>query len=267
MAPSVELMILERTSEKAGAMLHALHAAIWQAGSTVTVTTFYRGDSDWLILYGVGAPDRDKARKLHVKSGRRVLLWDLAYFERLRYLRCSIDHDHPQAFLDSTSPDPSRWDELKIKLREDYDPKGHVVLVGLGAKSRSYLHEQEWESVRLAELRRRFPGRPIVYKPKPGSPILKLACEMADQHARIEDVLHGAALVVCRHSNVACDAAVAGVPYECIDGAAMWLAAKAYTRENRLDFLRRVAWWQWRHDEAGRAWKFIQDVSSERMAA
>ena len=260
MAASVELLRARPMSAKAEAMLSALAIAIRQDGAELVETSAYRGRSEYLILYGVGAPVNDAARKAHVKSGRPVLMWDLAYFDRLRYLRCSIDHDHPQSLLDRTTPEPSRWQELRISLRETYDPNGHIVLVGLGAKSRSYLHEQEWEMLRLRELRKRFPGRAIVYKPKPGSPVLKLDCEFAAQSAPIEDVLNHAFLVSCRHSNVACDAVVAGVPFECSDGAAMWLRDKSYTRENRLDFLRRLAWWQWRADEAKYAWEFVQRV-------
>ena len=27
-----------------------------------------------------------------------------------------------------------------------------------------------------------------------------------------------------------------------------------------LDFLRRLCWWQWRHDEAPQAWEFIKEM-------
>jgi hypothetical protein len=264
---TVEILRARAMSAKAEAMIAAIANAARTNGDLVRETNSYHGESEILVLYGVGAPVNDEARKRQVKSGRRVLMWDLAYFERTKYLRCSINHDHPQAFLDATPNDPTRWQELKIPLRDTYDPDGHIVLVGLGAKSRAYLHEQEWEALRLSELRKRFPGRRIVYKPKPGSPVLKLDCEFVAQMAPIEDVLNHAFLVSCRHSNVACDAAIAGVPFECTDGAAMWLRDKPYTRENRLDFLRRLAHWQYRPDEDAQAWAFAQEITAERIAA
>lgn len=237
-------------------MLNALHRV-----TGGVINNVYRGRFDWLILYGYGAPERNEARNKHVKSGRHVLLWDQGYFDRKHSLRCSIDQDHPQAWLDKTNPDPSRMNG--IKLREDADPNGHIILVGLGIKTKVYLpHEKNWEQRSLDELRLRFPEREIIYRPKPGSPAVKLDCKI-DAVSSIEQLLKGASLAYCRHSNVAIDAAIAGVPFECIDGAAMWLQSKPFTPENRLDFLRRVTWWNWRADEAAKAWQFIQGVTGE----
>jgi hypothetical protein len=243
-------------------MLNALVGAIGGDGSDVVKTSSYKGKSDILILYGVGSPDRNAARKKHVASGRHVVMWDMAYFGRQKsvgYLRCSIDHDHPQAYLERTPNDSRRWDVLNISLREDADPEGHIILVGLGRKSRSYLQLKEWERDRLEELRTRFPEREIIYRPKPGSPAMKLDCKI-DADSPIESLLLGASLVSCRHSNVASDAAVAGVPFECDDGAAMWLQAKEFTRDNRLDFLRRLAHWQYKASEAPEAWQFLKGM-------
>lgn len=259
MAPSIEILIPPTKMVERGAeLMTALRTSFPQA----TVTQEYRGLSDWLWLYGVGAPDRDKARKHQVKIGGRVWLWDLGYFDRRNHMRCSVDHDHPQQWLDRTVEDPQRWDSLGVKLREDADPKGPIILVGLGSKSRQYLHEIDWERLRLITLRKRFPNHTIIYRPKPGSgPPMNLSCKI-DATSSIEQLLKGASLVSCRHSNVACDAAVAGVPFECDDGAAMWLQAKPFTPENRLEFLRRLAWWQWKPSEVRQAWGFVQKVVS-----
>jgi hypothetical protein len=75
----------------------------------------------------------------------------------------------------------------------------------------------------------------------------------------IEEALVGARLLVCRHSNCAIDATIAGVPFECEDGAAWWLAGKPFTAAARLDFLHRLCWWQWRHEESAQAWTFLRE--------
>lgn len=257
MARSVEILIPPgKTVERAVVLLDALRAI----EPFAQVTAEYKGQSDWLWLYGVGAPERDKARKHQVKTGRHVWLWDLGYFDRRNHMRCSVDHDHPQQLLDRTPLDASRWESLGIKLREESDPTGHILLIGLGRKSRAYLHEEEWERLRLMTLRKRFPKQEIIYRPKPGSgPPMHLNCKM-DATSSIEHLLQGCALVSCRHSNVACDAAVAGVPFECDDGAAMWLQGRPFTVENRLEFLQRLAWWQWKTSEVKQAWEFVQKV-------
>lgn len=262
MARSVEVLITRDSSESGLAILNAMASAARSDGWQVAQTQTYAGKSDLLVLFGVGAADRDAARKKHIASGRHAVCWDQGYFQRKKitgYVRCSIDHDHPQAWLGRTKPDPSRWEALKIPLREDYVAEGPIILVGLGRKSRSYLGLADWERQRLAELRLRFPRREIVYRPKKGSPALVLNVR-TDADSPIEELLVGASLVSCRHSNVACDAAVAGVSFECEDGAAMYLQRKPFTRENRLDFLWRLAWWQWRASEAAQAWRFIRGV-------
>jgi hypothetical protein len=66
--------------------------------------------------------------------------------------------------------------------------------------------------------------------------------------------------VCCFHSSVAVDAVVAGVPYEAEEGAATWLLGKPFTTESRLDFMRRLAWWQWRPSEAPLAWAFFKRI-------
>lgn len=224
----------------------------------------YQGGAPWLALYGVGATDRSRARDAQVASGGYALCWDLGYFGRTKvtgYLRVSINHHHPQAWLSRTEPKPERWEAHGIELREDYSPAGPIVLVGVGPKSHKFLGTQGWELSKLKELRARFPGRRIVYRPKPGSPGAALDCE-TDNRPKIEDVLKGAALVVCRHSNVAVDAAIAGVPIECEDGAAIWLQGKPYTRETRLDFLRRLSWWQWCPSEAVQFLGFLKELTA-----
>ena len=190
----------------------------------------------------------------------------MGYFGRKKlvgYLRVSIDTDHPQDWLDATPADPSRWNAHKIRLREDVHAMGHIILVGLGHKSRSYLGLPNWERDKLAELRRRFPEHEVIYRPKPRRPFPNLSCT-TDDTSPIEALLQNAALVVCRHSNVAVDAAIAGVPFECENGAAMWLLRRPFTYESRLEFLRKLAWWQWHKGEAQQAWSFIRTRIEER---
>jgi hypothetical protein len=243
-------------------MLRALAAAIRAEGHPVIETRVYRGQSDWLILFGIGADPHNRARKAHIARGGRVLIWDLGYIDREKlvgHLRMSIDTDHPQQYFDRTSGEPDRLAALGVRLREHHDPDGPILLIGLGRKSRAYLGQPNWEQRTYAALHERFPGRRIVYRPK-GQDDLTLPCEK-DGETPIAQLLTGAALVVCRHSNVAVDAAIAGVPFEAEDGAAMWLQHRPFTPENRLDFLRRLAHWQWKPSEAAQAWAFAKEIA------
>lgn len=242
-------------------MLKALASAARAAGDQVTETGRYEGRSEWLVLFGVGADVNDRARKAQLARGGRVLMWDLGYVDRKKvvgHLRMSIDVDHPQDWLEKTDAQPARWARLGVALREDADPAGPVLLIGLGRKAREYLRLPHWERDMLAGLLRRFPGRQIIFRPK-GKDRTKLPCT-TDRETPIDQLLRGASLVVCRHSNCAVDATIAGVPFEAQDGAAMWLQRREFTPANRLAFLQRLAYWQWRSTEAAQAWAFAKQV-------
>lgn len=255
MGCDLEVILTEKESLTARTILRAIMKAARADGISVTVSSRYTGCAPWLMLWGVGRAEYMVARQRHLQSGGRAILWDMGYVGRGKhdhYVRVTIDHDHPWRDLDKTQADPSRWESFGIGLREDVNPTGHIVLACLGRKSVAAFGLSGWDDERQEQLRHRFPGVQIMRREKPRS-------RYADT-APIESVLAGARLVVCRHSNVAVDAVIAGIPIECEDGAAVWLKGKPYTVENRLDFLRRLCWWQWTCYEAPQAWQFIKGM-------
>lgn len=258
----VEILRTEPCSASAKLMLAAMEQAALEAGDEVTASTHYKGRSELLILFGVGHPANNWARHRQIKKGGRVLMWDLGYFGPRRlegYLRMSIDRDHPQAFLDRAPSDPSRWDAHGIELREEASPDGPIILVGLGQKSRGYLQAGSWELDALQRIQKQHPGKRVIFRPK-GNDSLVLKGVEVDRQESIQDVLRGASLVVARHSNVCVDAAIAGVAFQCEDGAAMWLSSRPFTRDNRRDFLNRLSWWQWKASEASSALQFAKGM-------
>jgi hypothetical protein len=260
MARDVEFLMPPELQRLGGPMVDPLQVAADAAGFRTYRTEQYRGGSEWLVLYGYGAPNQAAARTAHRKAGGQAILWDLGYFKR--GYRTSINHDHPQALLDR-APSGGRLSQWGIELREDADPAGPIILVGLGPKSRRYLGAQVdgWEERKLRELTERFPDLEVIFRPKPRGPFRPLPCR-TDEHSKIDDLLRGASLVVCRHSNVAVDAVVTGVPFECEDGAACWLVGRPYTREARREFLERLSWFNWRTDEPAQAWQFVSTLAS-----
>jgi hypothetical protein len=261
MAVSVEILS-KGGSATSQAVLHAMRDAVRAAGDTVIESATYRGGADWLVVWGMARHDAE--RQQQVKAGRRTLLWDLGYIQRKKvtgHVRMSIDTDHPQAWLDRTPDDPKRLEVLDVHLRNDADPSGPIILVGLGYQSRAYLGCPDWEHRALDALRREFPGRAIIHRPKGQRDTTRLPFCTRDWETPIADLIKGSSLVVCRHSNCAVDAVIAGVPFRAQDGAAMWLSGKPYTVDNRLQFLRRLAWWQWKPEEMGQAWKFVKEIT------
>jgi len=224
----------------------------------------YTGRGKMLVLYGGGAPDRQAAMRQH--RGTWVAL-DLGYWNRDATMRVSINSLHPAPEL-MRDFGPERFAASGLKLREDADPAGPIIIIGMGNKSRE-THGGGWERRALERVRAVYPGRPVVFRPKNRSDSVPMpGCQLSDPTRPIVEVLRGASLVVCRHSNVAVDACLAGVPVVCEDGAARALygcdlaAPINPSAAERLAFLERLAWWQWNFDELKRGafWNWLQQL-------
>lgn len=253
--------------EKGQRILKAMAKAGPSCGIEIDFTRAYRGGSDWLMIYGLGHQVRGKYFKKHVAQGGHAICWDLGYFGREQSksfpMRLSIDQAHPQAWMKTMLSD--RWDAANISLRSDYNPSGPIVLAGTGNKERNRLGLSgcEWEENKFKEIRAVYPSTPIIYRPKGNSKEPLGDCIVASE-GKIEDVIRGASLVVVKHSNVAVDACIAGIPVVCEDGAAASLYGNDLykplnpSEAERYQFLCNLAYWQWRSEEASACWHFIK---------
>jgi hypothetical protein len=238
-----------------------LEAMIAAAPIKVRVRTHYVGDCHLLMTYGTGHPVRRPQWFRHLEKGGHCIGWDLGYWKHRDdgtcRMRVTIDQDHPQHWLRPESA--VRWAAEGIPLRSDGCQTGPIILVGMGAKSAKVYAGGAlvWERRALEQLRAELPGRAIVYRPKrvadpclPGIGVVR---------GPIESALAGASLVVCRHSNVAVDACIAGVPVRCEDGAAaaLYSQSPSPTPVQRLKFLQSLAYWQWTPEEARDAWQYL----------
>lgn len=220
----------------------------------------YSGKRRLLMMYGAGLDSRKAALTAHLNAGGHVAMWDLAYFERDEAMRLSIDSLHPTKTQLDMAPDTARYAH---DLRMHANPDGPILLVGIGPKSCLLygLKPLEWENMKLAELRTRFPKREILWRPK-GRAATPFSGLRMRHGMPIQEALVGCSLVVCRHSNCAVDAVIAGIPVECEDGAALALYRDnpAPNAVQRSDFLRKLGWWNWKPSEAGQAWEWIWKV-------
>lgn len=255
-------VLLPKIARRGKTIMDAMIAAAPKVAVRCIVTETHQKRSKWLMSYGLGHPVRRQWTEAHVAAGCRLIGWDMGYWDRDRSMRVTVDHGHPWRLMRDMPGD--RWAAAGIPLREDFDPAGPVILVGMGRKSREQFghRPQEWELRTLAAIRAAYPDRQVLYRPK--KPESLAGCANID--GPISDALKGASLVVCRHSNVAVDACMAGIPVVCEDGAAAALygADLAHPvnpdREARLRFLQNLAYWQWSPSEAVQAWKFLIKV-------
>lgn len=213
----------------------------------------YKGNCDLLLTYGTGHPVRRPWWRKHRLTGKHCIGLDFGYTPE--YMRFTLDDEHPHRWVREEPSD--RWNVLGIDLREDFDPEGPAVIVGLGRKAvRAHgLRALQWET-KAADLAKSL-GKIPIHRPKrkidpalPGLTVLS---------GPIQDALKGSSLVICRHSNVAVDACIAGIPVMCEDGIAYSLYKKnsTPTRDERLRLLHSMAYWQWKPSEAREAWNYL----------
>lgn len=238
-----EIMIDQPIAKRGRRLLEAL---AYDPPFKTNITNQYSGQARTVIMYGAGLDYRTNVMKHHLKRGGKVIAWDMGYWDRENEMRMSIDGIHPTPEQIASAPAEGR---RKFNLRNDYDPDGPILLIGIGFKSvKAYgLGYMQWENAALQDLQTRFPDKKILWRPK-GKDRTSLLGTQLCTGIPIEDAIRGCSLVVCRHSNVAVDACIAGVPVECEGGAAYALYRDNHNPsiEERLDFLNRLSWFNWR---------------------
>lgn len=262
---SVEILSFNPQSTRGTTTLQALRAAIPHA----TPTTTYQGKSDLLILWGPGDPARWPAMDTQVAKGGHVLATDLAYWDRFRKFRISIDAPHPQRWVLRKDWPASRLTADGIVPQSRWNPTGPIIMAGIGRKARAqYGHAvEQWEQQMMATAAQRWPQRSILYRRKQADAPVPAGARLASDHP-IEQVLDGASLVITWHSNVAVDAIRMGIPVICKDGAAAAVCASTFSVDDpiplapaiRARFLANLAWFQWAPQEATACWTWVQEL-------
>lgn len=234
-----------------------------------------------VVMWGLGHPEgQELLREARSRPGIHVIGFDLAYWNREGpnpSFRVSFDSAHPQAFVMRRAMPGKRWEMVRIKLGSGGDPDGPILLVGMGYKSAQTYGEEpgEWERRTYRAIRTAWPDKQIVFRPKRGGknerPISGIQIAGAGS---IESLLGAVSLVVCRHSNVAVDAIIAGIPAIAEDGAASAVlgnsivgpqSVPALDDTTRLCFLRNLAWFQYTFDELARSapWLWFESILAE----
>jgi len=229
----------------------------------------YDGRADILALWGFGGHEQREAFKKHRASGRHVVCLDLGYWDRHAYgVRVTVDSWHPQESDLELTKEPRPGYVVPGYDENFYNPQGHIVLCGIGKKSRRLLgfNGMQWEHEQLRILREIYPERRIVYRPKPGNEEAMPGAGNGSSGSII-DCLRGASMAICLHSNVAIDCALLGIPCVSYDGigqhgfrGATPAAPIRLTGAARARFLNSVAWFNWQAAEFSEMVKFIEKI-------
>lgn len=260
------------------AQYRTLESAIYSAAKAGHKPVTDIDKADCVIVWGIGDPEVVKI----VSGFPLVVSWDLGYFRRRgsiseRGYRVSIDGLHPHVMRRNWPKD--RWEKLNIPISNGWNPKGPIILAGMGYKSAKLYAEQigEWENKIALEIKARYPKKKIVFRPKPGNDKNCQTVESADWQdgaTPIRELITGASLVVCRHSNVSIDAVISGIPCIAYGGSGqdvlldrLWdIEHRPIDEISRLRFLHNLAWYEWTLEEIRkpRMWEVIQAMVDDR---
>lgn len=229
----------------------------------------------WLFMWGPGG-DTQRAYAANQQAvGGLTAFFDLGYFGRSSSantgsVRLTFNEPHPQRFAHLAPTEEWRYRDAKLQLEDLGYPGGHVVVCGLGRKSRHLYgyRGMEWEQKMVEMIRKHYPDREIVYRTKPKHHETIQGTRNGSR-GTIRDQLVGASLVVVHHSNVGVDAAILGVPCICCDGIAANFWPNSWgnelivpSREEREKFLVQVSWFNWYIAEAPKLLQFIEGIQN-----
>lgn len=212
----IDCLISNRTPSHAVELMQAVCASAKGFDSRLVRAKPRKGAV--LVLYGLGGPDR-----IQYASWPKLVAFDLGYWERYpvgsRKYRVSINGFHcPDLIMRGERPSSERFEQAGLTITDHGgDSNGPVMLVGNAPKSIA-VGAQGWTAEKSRMLK--AAGYRIVYRPKPGRPHEPDVQHDGVSDGPITEELSKVSMVVCRHSNVAIDACLQGVPVVCESGAA-----------------------------------------------
>lgn len=253
-------------------------------GDTSIAADVYSDDPrrfDAVVFYGLRGPFKDMYGRAR-GAGVSTVYADLGFWNRKRfegdvngYHKLSVNCLHATHVLPIDVP-TDRFEQVGIDIKPYIKGKGdHVLLLGLSKKA-AWAYDllfEGWERSKAAQVRR-YTDKPIIYRPKPNAELyankaLGDVFSPAKGGLSISQDLARSSFAVMRHSNVAIDALVEGVPYYTEDGIGKLWATPIESLETsprfpddneRIKMLSKVAYAQWSVEEMqnGTAWEFLR---------
>ena len=202
---------------------------------------------------------------------------DNGYQLRSTHFKVAVNDRHPDAYLmkrDMPGDRYKKWGVEILPWRSNLTPADPIVVAGMSPKAAwSFgLAFEEYERATVAELRKHT-KRPIIYRPKiSNSPnAAPIPGSTFDGKEPISSVMARAHCVVSHHSNVGCDALLAGVPVFTRRGAALSMGIsddelnhveEPFYPVDREQWACNLAYCQWSSPEmvSGECWRHMKTV-------
>lgn len=271
----ISINLLERNGS-AAKTCKAMAAGIKRNGDEAVL----RSDSDYnmqgfdaCVLWGF-VTSCQNVIKHAVASGIPFVFLDMGYWRRDKgYYKVSVNDRHPMRYFMSLGQTPGRFNSLGIPLKPRQSGGDAILLAGMSGKAAwSWgLGPEAYERETIGRIRK-YSKRRIIYRPKPSwSEARPIPGTIFEKNAPLEEVLKQTHCVVAHHSNVGCDALVAGIPSITKIGAASVLGPydlatiehpRFPTDDERLKWAANLAYCQWSIDEmsSGACWGFLKSA-------
>lgn len=219
-------------------------------------------DSDYAVMYGFA----DRLREIYedYRSDAAVVYFDLGYWKRRiktrydGYYKAVVNGRHPTEYFQKREHCGSRLEALGVEIQPWRSGGENVILAGMSEKAARAegLEHQRWERDAFKTLVRHT-NRPIIYRPKPNCsrsrPIKGARFDKTSLPGQLFETAHA---IVTRHSNIAVEGLIAGIPAFCDAGVASVLSKKNLVKiekpwypDNRLQWARDIAWCQFKLTE------------------
>ena len=213
-------------------------------------------NSDYGVFYGLS-----NGLKRILDGHPCALYADLGYWKRRLHSRYDGYHKlilnarHPIDYFQNRKHDLTRLRDLGLNIKPWRRNGNHIIVAGMSDKAARFegLVPGQWERDIIAKLKK-ITDIPITYRAKPSCMRTRaIPGTTFNRELDLDKQLASAHAVVCRQSNVAVDAIVAGVPVYCEYGVGKALSMGDIkeindpfipTDEQRLDFLADVSWTQ-----------------------
>lgn len=180
-------------------------------------------------FYGL-APPRPAIREAYIAAGRTVIMADIGYWGREIpgagldvYHKLCLNSSHPNLYMQHRKHDDARMGSFHYECKPRRAGGEYILLSGLTPKAAGVLGYAplEWETMVYHQLRA-VTDRPIMLRFKPGrdSGHRIPGTLFSPGSQPFQEALRGAHCVVVRHSNLAMDAIINGVPAVCLEGCA-----------------------------------------------
>ena len=264
-------------NKRSQVLAEAAYQGVRKAGDRAVVrdAASHRGVvSDYAVFYGF----TPALRKIFLDYRRQAtaVYIDLGYwYRRMKnrfdgYHKICVNNRHPTEYFQNVKHDSKRFKSLGLKIHPWLKTGRKIILAGMSQKAAiaEGLAPFAWEQDARREVQRHT-SREIIYRPKPNCIHSRPLPRMGfDKRSSINRLLLDAHAVVTRHSNVAVDALLRGVPVFAQAGAASVLGLSDLSQienpifpNDREQWAADLAWCQFNVEEiaSGLPWSHLKN--------